>query len=90
MYMLFKTSVVGDPYIDLNDCIPTQVMNCGIGTFVHLDHVSYGPSLEATDYNAGFLGELGSFDTFGSNTFGYRTKDVTAPCQSIRMVARIW
>jgi Bacterial Ig-like domain len=73
---LNKLTVVNAPY-ELLDCTPTQVQFCPVFAPLNLEHVSYGPSLEAADYNAGFLSELGFFDTL-STPLGHVKKDVTA------------
>jgi Bacterial Ig-like domain len=73
---LNKLNVVNTPY-ELLDCTPTQVQFCPVFAPLNLEHVSYGPSLEAADYNAGFLSELGFFDTM-STPLGHVKKDVTA------------
>ncbi len=72
---LDKLAVNNNPYT-LKDCTG-QPVPCSIFTPLLLDHVSYGPSLEAADYNAGFLGELGTFDTVGV-ILGNHRKDVAA------------
>jgi Bacterial Ig-like domain len=73
---LNKLNVINAPY-ELLDCTPTQIQFCPAFAPLNLEHISYGPSLEAADYNAGFLGELGFFDTM-STPLGHVKKDVTA------------
>jgi Bacterial Ig-like domain len=60
---LYKYEVTGHPYTALNPCVPSKTTVCASKyVAVNLDHVVYGSSLSATDYDTPALGTLGTID----------------------------
>lgn len=74
---LFKDFVIGDPYQNLAlSCDPN--VQCDQYASVNLDHVDYGPSLEANEFNTPTLAALGAIDTQFVNLKTYTRADVLA------------